>query len=137
MRATNDESNERREQRTTGATNDRSDESEALKSRPRHLDARLKSANKNSAAVVVSPRSHPRSKKVVCDWPQLTAVPGYSMLTVGTKIALSSALPMIMSPAESMMWTIAIPLLVIMELDGLSSNTTPQLAEAAQPPSAM
>jgi predicted ribonuclease YlaK len=38
---------------------------------------------------------------------------------------------MVTSLIESMQWTVVIPLPVIMELDGLSSNVNPQLAEAA------
>ena len=43
----------------------------------------------------------------------------------------SKALSIISSLVESLKWTIVVPLPVIMELDGLSSNPTPQLAEAA------
>lgn len=51
-----------------------------------------------------------------------------------TNILLSS-LPMFNSMVESLKWTVVVPLPVIMELDGLSSNTTP-LGEAAKAASA-
>lgn len=49
---------------------------------------------------------------------------------VDTNILLSS-LSMITSLVESMKWTVVVPLPVLMELDGLSSNVSPQLSEAA------
>lgn len=52
------------------------------------------------------------------------------MLVVDTNILLSS-LPMLASVIESFRWTVIIPVPVIMELDGLSANTS-QLGEAAQ-----
>ncbi|KAH6918955.1 hypothetical protein BKA70DRAFT_1458601 [Coprinopsis sp. MPI-PUGE-AT-0042] len=109
-----------------------SDEIKALKSRRRYLESLLKSAKNNAAAAAaVSPaRSRPRSKKAVDNRPQLNIVPGYSILVVDTNILLSS-LSMVSSLIESMAWTVVIPLPVVMELDGLSSNPTPQLAEAA------
>ena len=57
-------------------------------------------------------------------------MPGYTSLVVDTNILLSS-LSMVSSLIESLRWTVVIPLPVIMELDGLSSNTS-QLGEAAQ-----
>lgn len=39
---------------------------------------------------------------------------------------------MFASIVESLQWTVVVPLPVIMELDGLSSNPAPQLSEAAQ-----
>lgn len=61
---------------------------------------------------------------------KLPIVPGYTSLVVDTNILLSS-LAMVSSLIESLCWTIVVPLPVIMELDGLSSNTS-QLGEAAQ-----
>lgn len=52
------------------------------------------------------------------------------MLVVDTNILLSS-LAMLASVIESLRWTVIIPVPVIMELDGLSANTS-QLGEAAQ-----
>ena len=55
---------------------------------------------------------------------------GFSILVLDTNILLSS-LSVIVSIIESLRWTIIIPVPVIMELEGLSSNTS-QLGEAAQ-----
>lgn len=56
-------------------------------------------------------------------------VPGYTTLVVDTNVLLSS-LPLISSLVESLQWTVVIPLPVIMELDGLSSDSSP-LGDAA------
>lgn len=56
---------------------------------------------------------------------------GYTILVVDTNILLSS-LSMFASMVESHRWTVIVPLPVVMELDGLSSNPSPQLSEAAQ-----
>ena len=52
------------------------------------------------------------------------------MLVVDTNILLSS-LSMLASVIESLRWTVVIPVPVVMELDGLSTNSS-QLGEAAQ-----
>ncbi|KAG6372133.1 hypothetical protein JVT61DRAFT_7917 [Boletus reticuloceps] len=62
--------------------------------------------------------------------PTLNVVPGYSILVLDTNIILSS-LSIVASIVESLRWTVVIPVPVIMELDGLCSNTS-QLGEAAQ-----
>jgi protein SMG6 len=52
------------------------------------------------------------------------------MLVIDTNILLSS-LSSLVSIIENDQWTVVVPVPVIMELDGLSSNST-QLGEAAQ-----
>ncbi|KAJ3525600.1 hypothetical protein NMY22_g10503 [Coprinellus aureogranulatus] len=105
-----------------------SEEVKALKARRRYLKNLLASSRQSVAA---SSRQRPRSgKKTVDNRPALNIVPGYTILVVDTNILLSS-LPMITSLVESMKWTVVVPLPVIMELDGLASNITPQLADAA------
>jgi len=52
------------------------------------------------------------------------------VLVIDTNLLLSS-LSMFASLVESNRWTIMVPLPVIMELDGLKSNQSPQLAAAA------
>jgi protein SMG6 len=75
------------------------------------------------------PRPH-TSRKETFTRPPLPIVAGYTVLVVDTNILLSS-LSMFASVIESLRWTVVVPLPVIMELDGLSSNTS-QLGEAAQ-----
>lgn len=104
-----------------------SEEIKALKARRRELKALLASGRLAGEA----PRSRPRSGKRSTDTrPALNLVPGYTVLVVDTNILLSS-LSMITSLVESMKWTVVVPLPVLMELDGLSSNVSPQLSEAA------
>jgi len=56
-------------------------------------------------------------------------VPGYTILVLDTKVILSS-LSAAASIIKSLRWTIVLPVPVILELDGLSSNKL-QLGEAA------
>ncbi|KAJ3833216.1 PIN domain-containing protein, partial [Lentinula raphanica] len=58
-------------------------------------------------------------------------VAGYTLLVIDTNILLSS-LSMFSSLVESKSWTVVVPLPVIMELDGLRSNSSPELSEAAR-----
>ncbi|KAJ3532669.1 hypothetical protein NMY22_g7649 [Coprinellus aureogranulatus] len=105
-----------------------SEEVKALKACRRYLKNLLTSSRQSVAA---SSRSRPRSgKKTVDNRPALNVVPSYTILVVDTNILLSS-LSMITSLVESMKWTVVVPPPVIMELDGLASNITPQLADAA------
>lgn len=53
------------------------------------------------------------------------------MLVLDTNIILSS-LSIVITLIESLRWTVIVPLPVIMELDGLSSAESPQLAETAK-----
>jgi protein SMG6 len=57
-------------------------------------------------------------------------VPGYTALVVDTNILLSS-LSSFSSLVESLKWTIVVPLPVVMELDGLATNSS-ALGNAAQ-----
>ena len=75
-------------------------------------------------------RARPRRPRRLSKHQKLVLVPGYSVLVIDTNILLSS-LPMVASLVESMQWTILIPLAVITELDGISSNSN-QLGEAAK-----
>ncbi|KAG8833910.1 hypothetical protein FRC17_009869 [Serendipita sp. 399] len=61
--------------------------------------------------------------------PLLDVRPGYTVLVLDTNILLS-ALPAVITLIESEKWTILIPLAVITELDGISSNNT-ELGKAA------
>ncbi|KAG6861720.1 hypothetical protein C0995_012724 [Termitomyces sp. Mi166 len=102
-----------------------------LKARRRYLQSLLQSAHGVGSSS--PPRRRRRlSPRISLDTrPQLHIVAGYSVLVVDTNILLSS-LAMFASIVESLRWTVIVPLPVIMELDGLSSNTSPQLSEAAQ-----
>jgi protein SMG6 len=60
----------------------------------------------------------------------LPIIPGYTILAVDANILLSS-LSMLASVIESLRWMIVIPVPVIVELNGLSSNSSP-LGEASQ-----
>lgn len=80
----------------------------------------------------MAPRRLPRSsRKEQSAHPLLPIVAGYTVLVIDTNILLSS-LPMVASLVESNRWTLIIPLPVIMELDGLKSNSSIQLSEAAR-----
>ncbi|KAJ7349482.1 hypothetical protein DFH08DRAFT_778758 [Mycena albidolilacea] len=103
------------------------EEVKALKSRRRYLQSLLSSEKRTP---VSSPASRPRSRSSHPARASLPIVPGYTILVVDTNILLSS-LSMLASVVESFQWTVVIPLPVIMELDGLSSNPS-QLGEAAQ-----
>ncbi|KAG1813564.1 uncharacterized protein BJ212DRAFT_1482468 [Suillus subaureus] len=75
-------------------------------------------------------RSHPACSQKIVSMPSLDIVAGYTILVLDTNIILSS-LSAVASIIESLRWTIVLPVPVIMELDGLSSNPS-QLGKAAQ-----
>ncbi|KAG6829844.1 hypothetical protein H0H92_003287 [Tricholoma furcatifolium] len=100
-----------------------------LKARRRYLQGLLQSAEQNSPSLPRRSKTSPR--KVADNRTQLSIVAGFSVLVVDTNILLSS-LAMFASVVESLRWTVVIPLPVIMELDGLSSNPSAQLSEAAR-----
>ncbi|KAJ7109155.1 hypothetical protein C8R44DRAFT_277493 [Mycena epipterygia] len=106
---------------------DDTDEVKALKARRRYLQSLLSSEKRTP---VSSPVSRPRPRSSHPARASLPIVPGYTILVIDTNILLSS-LAMFASVVESLQWTVVIPLPVIMELDGLSSNPS-QLGEAAQ-----
>ncbi|KAG5645823.1 hypothetical protein DXG03_005164 [Asterophora parasitica] len=108
--------------------NDENDTPEVkeLKSRRIYLQNLLQ-----STAMGESSPPRRKARKPVDSRPSLPIAPGYSVLVVDTNILLSS-LAMFASVVESLRWTVVIPLPVIMELDGLSSNASTQLSEAAQ-----
>ncbi|KAK7023722.1 PINc domain-containing protein [Favolaschia claudopus] len=107
---------------------DDTEEVKALKARRRYLQGLL-SEGKSRASV--SPKADRlRSRSSQPNRPSLSIVPGYTILVIDTNILLSS-LPMFASMVESLQWTVVIPLPVVTELDGLSSNPS-QLGEAAQ-----
>lgn len=78
------------------------------------------------------PRSRrPRTSRRAHDnYPELHIAQGYSVLVIDTNILLSF-LPTVASLVESLVWTIVIPLPVVMELDGLVNNPS-ELGQAAQ-----
>jgi predicted ribonuclease YlaK len=57
-------------------------------------------------------------------------LPGYTVLIIDTNILLSS-LSMLLSVIESLHWIVIIPVPIIIELNGLSSNAS-QLSKAFQ-----
>ncbi|KAF5330656.1 hypothetical protein D9619_005946 [Psilocybe cf. subviscida] len=108
-----------------------SEEIKVLKARRRYLKSLLQSAGQSVSPVrkARGPRSARRSAED--GRPQLCIVPGYTILVVDTNILLSS-LSVVASLIESQKWTVVVPLPVVMELDGLSTNLSPQLGEAAE-----
>ncbi|KAJ7470538.1 hypothetical protein FB451DRAFT_1254044 [Mycena latifolia] len=106
---------------------DDTEEVKALKARRRYLQSLLSSEKRTPVSSPVS-RTRPRSSHPARA--SLPIVPGYTILVVDTNILLSS-LSLFASVVESLQWTVVVPLPVIMELDGLSSNPS-QLGEAAQ-----
>ncbi|KAF8212466.1 hypothetical protein K438DRAFT_1958196 [Mycena galopus ATCC 62051] len=106
---------------------DDTEEVKDLKARRRYLQSLLSSEKRTP---VSSPAGRPRSRSSHPARASLPIIPGYTILVIDTNILLSS-LPMFASVVESFQWTVVIPLPVIMELDGLSSNPS-QLGEAAQ-----
>jgi protein SMG6 len=106
-----------------------SEEVKALKARRRYLRTLLHPV---AQPVPASPPKHQprhRGRKPAAANPSLNIVPGYTVLIVDTNILLSS-LSMFASLVESLRWTVLVPLPVIMELEGLSSNVS-QLGDAA------
>jgi len=99
-----------------------------LKARRRYLRTLLTSAQQSPSPSVRQTKR--RSRRPAVSGPTLNIVPGYTVLVLDTNIILSS-LSIIASIVESFRWTVVIPVPVIMELDGLSSNTS-QLGKAAQ-----
>ena len=65
---------------------------------------------------------------------ELRMVPGYTTLVIDTNVLLS-LLPVFNTLVESHKWTVVVPLPVIMELDGLASDSSP-LGDAAKAASA-
>ncbi|KAJ7098134.1 hypothetical protein B0H15DRAFT_824243 [Mycena belliarum] len=106
---------------------DDNQEVKALKARRRYLQSLLSSENHTTVSCPVS-RSRARTSHPARA--SLPIVPGYTILVIDTNILLSS-LSLFASVVESLQWTVVVPLPVIMELDGLSSNPS-QLGEAAQ-----
>lgn len=110
-------------------------ENEADTEEVRELRARrrfLKSLVQESSEQMVSspPRSsHVRSAPRKASKLQLSA--GYTILVVDTNVFLSM-LSMVSTLIQSHKWTVVVPLPVIMELDGLSNNNSPELREIAQ-----
>ncbi|OJA21630.1 hypothetical protein AZE42_09745 [Rhizopogon vesiculosus] len=108
-----------------------SDEVKALKARRRYLRSLLVSGQRAPAPVQIpKQRSRPVRSRKNATMPSLNIVPGYTILVLDTNVILSS-LSAVASIIESLRWTVVLPVPVIMELDGLSSNPS-QLGEAAQ-----
>ncbi|TFY54054.1 hypothetical protein EVJ58_g9086 [Rhodofomes roseus] len=106
-------------------------EIKALKARRRYLQSLLDSSAQGRVSPSI-PRRRPRGPqphKPARPQSTLRVVPGYTILVIDTNILLSS-LPVVSTLVESLQWTVVIPLLVVMELDGLASNAT-ALGEAA------
>ncbi|GBE82472.1 hypothetical protein SCP_0408560 [Sparassis crispa] len=109
---------------------DDSAEVKALKARRRYLKSLLQ-ASKWGVTPSSPPkrRVRPATRKPVHTRPSLHLVPGYTILVFDTNILLSS-LAMFSALVESSRWTVIVPLPVVMELEGLGSNSSP-LGEAA------
>ncbi|KAL4074508.1 hypothetical protein V8B97DRAFT_2092695 [Scleroderma yunnanense] len=109
-----------------------SEEIKALKARRRYLRSLLTSGHRPSSPPSPSkpPRSRLRRPRKAPSASRLNIVPGYTVLVLDTNIILSS-LSIIASIVESLRWTVVIPVPVIMELDGLSSNAS-ELGDTAQ-----
>ncbi|KAF8504047.1 hypothetical protein BU17DRAFT_101528 [Hysterangium stoloniferum] len=103
-----------------------SDQVKELKARRRHFRALLLAAQNGG---VPSRRRPPARSTAAASRAPLHVVAGYSILVVDTNILLSS-LSMLSTLVESLRWTVVIPLAVVTELDGLSSNES-QLGTAA------
>ncbi|GJE97087.1 hypothetical protein PsYK624_132970 [Phanerochaete sordida] len=102
-----------------------SEDVRALKERLRYLTSFVQKERSQAKS-----RHRGRGREVA----HVHMVPGYTTLVIDTNILLSS-LPTVNSLIESLQWTVVVPLPVIMELDGLSSSSTP-LGEAAKAASA-
>ncbi|KAH7889781.1 hypothetical protein F5I97DRAFT_588082 [Phlebopus sp. FC_14] len=102
----------------------------ALKARRRYLRSLLITAQRSPAHGPKQRSKARRQRQTTASTPMLNIVPGYTVLVLDTNILLSS-LSIIASLVESLRWTIVLPVPVIMELDGLSSNDS-QLGSAAQ-----
>lgn len=106
-----------------------SEEVKDLKARRRYLRSLLVSGQR-APAHVPKQRSRPARSRKIVSMPSLNIVAGYTILVLDTNIILSS-LSAVASIIESLRWTVVLPVPVIMELDGLSSNPS-KLGEAAQ-----
>lgn len=95
-----------------------------LKARRRYLQSLLQDSSRMEGTSRRPHRKDGVSQQV------LPIRPGYTVLVVDTNILLSS-LSMFASLVESLRWTVLVPLPVVMELDGLKSNSSSQLSEAA------
>lgn len=100
-----------------------------MQARRRYLRSLLASAQRLPSSSSTQ-RSKRQPRRPIPSAPTLNVVPGYSVLVLDTNILLSS-LSIVASIIESLRWTVVIPVPVIMELDGLCSNTS-QLGETAQ-----
>lgn len=104
-----------------------SEEVKDLKARRRYLRSLLVSGQR---ATIPRQRSRLARSRKVASMPSLNIVAGYTILVMDTNIILSS-LSAVASIIESLRWTVVLPVPVIMELDGLSSNQS-KLGEVAQ-----
>jgi len=106
-----------------------SEQVKALKARRRYLRSLLQPSQRPGQS---SPR-HRNPCQVKKNVPKhsILFVPGYTVLVIDTNIILSS-LPIFIGLIGSFRWTVIVPLPVVMELDGLSSSNSPQLAETAR-----
>jgi protein SMG6 len=100
-----------------------------VQARRRYLRSLLHSSRREPSPSLR--RRKPRQAKKVTPKHTGRFVPGYTVLVIDTNIILSS-LALFISLVETLQWTVVVPLPVIMELDGLSSSSSPQLAETAK-----
>lgn len=107
-----------------------SEEVKALKARRQYLRSLLQNQQHRPPRQNHSRARQPLRPETIAK--QLTLVPGHTVLVMDTNLLLSS-LTLFSSLVESFLWTVIVPLPVIMELDGLANNTSsPQLALGAK-----
>lgn len=107
-----------------------SEEVKALKARRQYLRSLLQNQQHRPPRQNHSRARQPLRPETIAK--QLTLVPGHTVLVMDTNLLLSS-LTLFASLVESFLWTVIVPLPVIMELDGLANNTSsPQLALGAK-----
>ncbi|KAI0665042.1 hypothetical protein C8Q70DRAFT_904630 [Cubamyces menziesii] len=109
-----------------------SEEIRRLKARRRYLQTLLESGQRGASAGAHPARRGPGAKKSDAVRQTLRMVPGYTVLVVDTNILLSS-LAEFSALVECGLWTVVVPLPVVMELDSQSTNQSElgQVAGAA------
>ncbi|KAF7777504.1 hypothetical protein Agabi119p4_3576 [Agaricus bisporus var. burnettii] len=106
------------------------EEVKELKARRRYLRSLILSGQQEQVSNPPRSRRARTSRRAHDNYPELHIAQGYSVLVIDTNILLSF-LPTVASLVESLVWTIVIPLPVVMELDGLVNNPS-ELGQAAQ-----
>ncbi|KAJ8482289.1 hypothetical protein ONZ51_g5452 [Trametes cubensis] len=105
---------------------------DSMEARRRYLQTLLESGQRGASAGAHPARRGPGAKKSDAVRQTLRMVPGYTVLVVDTNILLSS-LAEFSALVECGLWTVVVPLPVVMELDSQSTNQSElgQVAGAA------